>query len=745
MNDVFRLKGKLKRESFGKGFSGISLHGKNDLKTDHIRSLLESLERVSQEYANNTILDGALIALTYVDVVSKSRRVQAFFKVPRGKDPDSFIVGAKIIGGDYPQHVITYFVTKSVLNNLTDYASRILAAVKGKDFITKDDVDSLMAKANYPFADTNLPCRYVAKFFVDCSNVQSIDIPQAKLNSDGPKLITIFNANYKITELLQKLNIPFGYGDIWGEYSAVLSEEQYNSLVNEAGYFIAMAELHDKENLIQDTAEETASFGRTIPSPSNEPIIGVIDTSYDEKVYFHQWVKSNDEYLVSKPPSIEDKKHGTEICSILVDGPSLNPSLDDHCGRFRVRLFPVASAGKSSWINIAKSVEEIVDKNQDIKVWNLSLGSNLEVDENFISPMGSILDKLQVKHPGILFIVAGTNIPPKQAKTGMRMRVGSPADSINSLVFNSVNFDGEPASYSRMGPVLSFFRKPDVSYYGGDEDGKIKVMASSTYETEGCGTSFAAPWIARKACFMMEIMGFSREETKALLIDSTLSFEKTESNYKYLGYGVVPKTIEEVVQAKNDEIRFIIKDTSDSYYTFSYNLPVPVIDNSFPFKARIVMAATLKCDRNKGVDYTCEELGLSFGRMKKGKITTINGDKQEDTDSVTNEETARSLFRKWDNVKVINEVLTKKRVPVKVLDENGLWGVRVSSKLRNDSHSPERDTKFAVVVTLKEIYGQNRSAAFESLCISRGWIVERINVENRIEVYNEALAEIEWK
>ena len=53
-------------------------------------------------------------------------------------------------------------------------------------------------------------------------------------------------------------------------------------------------------------------------------------------------------------------------------------------------------------------------------------------------------------------------------KQKKEMRICSPADSLNSLVVNAVDFNGQSATYTRVGPVLSFFHKPDVSYYGGD-------------------------------------------------------------------------------------------------------------------------------------------------------------------------------------------------------------------------------------------------------------------------------------
>ena len=44
------------------------------------------------------------------------------------------------------------------------------------------------------------------------------------------------------------------------------------------------------------------------------------------------------------PIKEEDMQHGTAVTSIIIDGPALNPSLDDGCGRFKVRHFGVTIA-----------------------------------------------------------------------------------------------------------------------------------------------------------------------------------------------------------------------------------------------------------------------------------------------------------------------------------------------------------------------------------------------------------------
>ena len=76
-------------------------------------------------------------------------------------------------------------------------------------------------------------------------------------------------------------------------------------------------------------------------------------------------------------------------------------------------------------------------QNRDIKVWNLSLGSAMEIDPNFISPEAAELDKIQYEYD-VIFVVAGTN----KKKDSDIDKIGAPADSLNSLVVNAVDFSG---------------------------------------------------------------------------------------------------------------------------------------------------------------------------------------------------------------------------------------------------------------------------------------------------------------
>jgi hypothetical protein len=184
---------------------------------------------------------------------------------------------------------------------------------------------------------------------------------------------------------------------------------------------------------------------------------------------------------------------------------------------------------------------------------------------------------------------------------------------------------------------------------------------------------------------------------------------------------------------------------SEEYETYTYELPVPTSGDTHPYFARATLVYFPWCDRNQGVDYTETELDVHFGRVqwKNGKaaIKAIDDNTQGDTDDPgTWEADARELFRKWDNVKRIVEPVTPKARARKAY-ESRLWGLCIRSKARNANGQRDR-LSFGVVVTLKEMHGVNRIDDFIRHCQARGWIVNRIDVETQVEVYNQGQMEL---
>ena len=282
-----------------------------------------------------------------------------------------------------------------------------------------------------------------------------------------------------------------------------------------------------------------------------------------------------------------------------------------------------------------------------------------------------------------------------------------------------------------------------MSYYGGDVDERIAVYSPKGTLQEK-GTSFAAPWISRKLCYLIDVMGLPREVAKALIIDSAAGWEFKQGAYKnkdLIGYGVVPIKISNVLSCENSEIRFVIYETSKAYKTANYAIPVPKDkDDKYPYVARATLCYFPKCRREQGVDYTDRELSLKFGKIgSKGTIEDINKNIQDDNEGHANERTSRQEFRKWENTKFVSSLFRNNK-GLKAFEDR-LWGFCVTSKERR-SHPLKEALNFGAVVTLREIKGVNRIEEFKHSCLLRGYIVTELEAHNQIEIYETSQEEI---
>lgn len=744
MNDVLLLKGEFQKASASAAIPHVNIPDKKQYDTSKMKRILLDLLKEKEYWGNDRIIPGALISVHYIEVVAKSNRIKSLLSGKRGSNEN--IVGARFAFFEdsiFPSnHIITYNISLDELDESISILEKTIEIIDssfdGK--VNKDTVAVIenYRRENYPFKDI-ISKSTLLNVLSDCCYIDYIDrdIPIKPHDITDASIVTFYDVNVPAVKLLQDIGIETLGKNLWDKNTFLLNKDETLKTISEYPYFVSMATVDYKELLTIEEKAVDNDGKRKLPEPTNEPIIGVIDTAFDKNVYFENWVDYID--AIKEIPLLEekDKHHGTAVSSIIVDGPYLNPQYDDGCGYFRVRHFRVANSGKFSSSSVMKNIREIVSKNTDIKVWNLSLGSRLPIGNNFISPEAAELDKLQNEFD-IIFVVAGTNIPEGGEAP---MKIGAPADSLNSLTVNAVRKNNSPASYSRTGPVLSFFYKPDVSYYGGDkndDDDMIHVCPGS-FDSYLSGTSFSAPWISRKMAYLIGVLGLSREVAKALIIDSAAGWNRMDdSPSSTIGYGVVPIRIEDIIKTKDDEIRFVMSGSIESYTTYTYNLPVPISNGTQPFYARATLCYSPVCDRNQGVDYTSTEMDIHFGRTykdKKGRIqiNSINENTQsDDIKQVLTEYNARNNYRKWDNIKHINETIKTRSKPKKVY-EKGLWGLSIKTKERT-SDKKGRGLQFGVVVTLKEMFGENRIEDFIQQCQFRGWLVNRLSVENMNKV-----------
>ena len=739
MNNLLQLKG-IFEQVFRPidGFGAPNLPAGQSINASKLNLLLKNLIELEEYWKNQSLLSGALVTVHYIKVAAKSNRLQNLLGNGSHR-PNSSIVGAKFSLDESPKHIITHYASQTILKKSIERLKDAIDILNEKfngeiDYDTIEQIDKKI-----PYNSTKLAKTNFKQILVDGYYVEKFDVSIDDVTLENDAIITLYKTDVRTISLLGKIGINILSSRIMDETTVLLRPDELEILKANAPFLISMA-ISDLSEITKDDFEFIDDDVIQIDSPSHEPTIGVIDMLFDENVYFSEWVDYTNMLDSEIPTSQDDYKHGTAVSSIIVDGPTFNPTLDDGCGKFKVRHFGVASGNSFNSFTILRNISEIIASNRDIKVWNLSMGAKLDIHPNFISPEAAILDKIQFEND-VIFVIAGTNLSSGETRT---RAIGAPADSINSIVVNSVDIHKQPSSYSRKGPVLSFFIKPDISYYGGDASAPMKVCTPMG-EALVKGTSFAAPWISRKLSYLIDILGLSRDIAKALIINSATSWDREQNDPSLVGHGVVPIRIEDVVYCADDEIQFIIEGVSEKYNTYNYNIPVPVVNEKHPFIAKATLCYFPACSRNQGVDYTNTELDIKFGRFdNKGKHQSINNNYQtEEFAHHTWEEDARKVFRKWDNVKHIREIITGKNRELKAYD-NPLWGLSLKTKERLDEKFGE-GLKFGVVITLKEINGVNRIDEFIKNAQLRGWLVNKIDVDTRIDIFNVAEEEIEFE
>lgn len=740
MNDILSLKGKFFQRSSSRRPGPPKLPNSAKVSSEKLKSLINDLKETKKFYKNQNVISKMLISAYYCRNIAKSNRIKGFF----GKNSDTLVVGSKFDQDN--KHIITYLVTDQLVTKTISEAQEAIFILNnyfgGK--VSANQFNPKTSMSNIDFSKVSITKTKFRELIVDSWYVDKFDVEKAELSEIKNPIISFYKTDESVSLILKRLGIKTYNSRLLDDRTVLMNTDSVKLLMEKAPYLVSMATEDISKLTSNDFALSKSVREFSIPKPNHEPIIGVFDTLFDEKVYFHEWVDYHNMIDSNIDTIPQDYYHGTEVTSIIVDGPKLNPNIDDGCGRFRVKHFGVSVSQGYSSFTIIKKIKEVVAANPDIHVWNISLGSDAEINKNFISAEGAVLDQIQFDN-NVIFVIAGTNKKINEKNK----RIGIPADSINSIVVNSVTREKVPAPYSRDGIVLSFFTKPDVSYYGGDSKNPMKAICPEG-EALVSGTSFSAPWIARKLAYLIDILGLSREVAKALIIDSAVGWKtKTEKRQpiKFVGNGVVPVRIEDIITCPNDEIKFTLEGVSEKWCTYSYNIPVPVVDDKFPFLAKATICYFPKCSRNQGVDYTNTELDIKFGRLKEKngntEIKSIDKNTQDDGYPLINEEEARKQFRKWDNVKNISEVVKNKPKARKTYGQEPFWGIEVRSKERLNNMDG-KGLKFGIVITLKEINKINRIDDFIQLASFKGWLVNKIDIQNRIDIFNESNQEIDF-
>ena len=372
------------------------------------------------------------------------------------------------------------------------------------------------------------------------------------------------------------------------------------------------------------------------------PIIGVLDTGIEDIPYLEAW--KTDEKFESYPKEYQGRGHGTAVAGIIEYGDELNgfsTSMLQGVKLFDATVYPNYDIYPEDLI---ENIREAIERNPDIKIWNMSLGTAAEADIDRFSEFGMALDNIQDENNVLILKSAGNC---RRFMQGLpKSRISQSADSIRSLVVGSIAQAKDlkdfadinmPSPFTRVGPGPASIIKPDLVFYGGNAgvlNGKMRSTGVKSFSLEGSvqeypGTSFSTPGVSRIAG---ELSFLLSEDFDPLLIRALLiHYAKYPAGIKMkmadkinqMGFGI-PVGANEILYNSPDEITLILRDTLEKgsfIEMFDFPYPTSLIDENGNFTGQIILTVVNKAlvDDKQSGEYCQSDINVLFGTYASEK------------------------------------------------------------------------------------------------------------------------------
>ena len=283
MNNVLELKGKrFEQASKTSRGGGAAMNSRVIVTSERIFRLIERLNQLKNFWKNeNQPFNGILVSVYYNKIVAKTNRISGIFK---GEKSNYAIVGAKF-NPNKTKHIITYFLDLSDLDEsarLLYEAENILRLYFGGR-ISKEIFDNRKMFDAVDFKKLNLSKSLFRQIIADVSYIEDFDVELADKRSKE-SIITIYDTGVDVKRLFKSIGIDILSARVLDNRTVYLDVNQLNLLYEKAPYLVAMATENLSDLLPEDFIDEYQEKLVTIPAPGYEPVIGVIDMLFDERV-----------------------------------------------------------------------------------------------------------------------------------------------------------------------------------------------------------------------------------------------------------------------------------------------------------------------------------------------------------------------------------------------------------------------------------------------------------------------------
>lgn len=328
------------------------------------------------------------------------------------------------------------------------------------------------------------------------------------------------------------------------------------------------------------------------------PKMGILDSGVSDLAQLSPWQIGEEYNAAGLVEHDIDRNHGTMVASIALYGDQLEGESLTGCGPSQFVNCIVNTHSQKVMIpedQLVLFIQDSVANYPEIKVWNISQGSKVEVSDDVFSEFAIALDEIQHKHK-VLFCKSAGNADA----AGHRISQG--AESVCSITVGSVCQQGHHekdiekdslSPFSRKGPGPEYLQKPDVVHYGGNIITGVNVVTAPGYTCHQKGTSFATPRVTAIAAHLAHRIGgeFNPTLIKALIVHnshypSILKDTEKSIHYAY-GFGI-PSNIEDMLYNSDDEFTMIwqpeiVPTDSSDYQIIGFPYPQSLVDDDGNF------------------------------------------------------------------------------------------------------------------------------------------------------------------
>ena len=318
--------------------------------------------------------------------------------------------------------------------------------------------------------------------------------------------------------------------------------------------------------------------------PSEPPVsqsvrVAIFDCGIPEKHPISRWVESY-EFPDMEPATAELESHGVAVTSAALFGHIYQkqqiPRPYSYIDHYRV-LDEDPIQNHLELYEVLDRIENVLlTKKYDFV--NLSIGPHLPIEDDEIHAWTAVLDDRLARNSTLTTIAVG-NDGEGDTLLGLD-RVQVPSDCVNALAIGACDSPGKDwqhAPYSSVGPGRSpGIIKPDLVDFGGVRRFPFNVLSSDLTPnlTAEIGTSFAAPSVLRLATGVRAHLGgtLSNLAIRALLIHTA---ENSEHDIKYVGWGRVARSLDDIVLCDNDMVRVVYQGEISPAKYVRARLPFP--------------------------------------------------------------------------------------------------------------------------------------------------------------------------